>query len=86
MRDMGIRHGSKEQALPLIVGKDTVYVRLEIEKVLKDNEGKQIDNLYRYHEFQYGIAEYITLISEANQNTESTLDMILTQIIPSLMV
>ena len=65
MKDMGIITGSDEQAKELIVGKDTVYVHTNITKVEKDAGGKEVDNLYQYHEVQYGKDEYIKKMSEA---------------------
>lgn len=85
MKDMGIIQGSKEQAVPLIIGKDTVYEHSEIEQVLKDHEGKSIDNLFKFREVQYGKDEYIKVMNERNKNTENTLDVLLTEIIPGLM-
>lgn len=68
MKDMGIIQGSKEQAVPLIIGKDTVYEHSEIEQVLKDHEGKSIDNLFKFREVQYGKDEYIKMMAETNEN------------------
>ena len=68
MKDMGIIQGSAEQAVPLIIGKDTVYVHTDIEQVFKDNEGKSVDNLFRFHEIQYEKDEYIKKLSEENTN------------------
>lgn len=70
MKDMGIIQGSKEQAVPLIVGKDTVYVHTDIEQVLKDHEGNSVENLFKFHEVQYGKDEFIEIITEKNQSLE----------------
>lgn len=64
MRDMGIRQGSSVQAIPLTVGKDTVYVRNDITPIIKDNEGNSIQDLFSYHEIQYDKDEYIALLNE----------------------
>lgn len=85
MKDMGIIQGSKEQAVPLIIGKDTVYEHTEIEQVMEDHEGNPVDDLFKFHEIQYGKDEYIKIMNERNKNTESTLDILLTEIIPGLM-
>lgn len=84
MKDMGIITGSGEQAKELIVGKDTVYVHTDITKVEKDAEGKEVDNLYQYHEVQYGKDEYIKKMSEANtrlqtqvESTQEALDFLI---------
>jgi len=51
MKDYGTVQGSAEQAKPLIINVDTVYVHTDI---------KDIGNgLYEYHEIQYGKDEYI---------------------------
>jgi hypothetical protein len=73
MKDMGIIQGSAEQAVPLIIGKDTVYVHTDIEQVFKDNEGKSVDNLFQYHEIQYNKDEYIKLLSEKNGSLDQQL-------------
>lgn len=64
MKDMGIVTGSKEQAQPLIVGVDTVYVHTEIKPVEKDTEGKDVEGLFQYHEVQYDKDEYTQIMSE----------------------
>ena len=58
MKDMGIVQGSAAQAVPLIIGKDTVYVHTDITPV----EGEE--GLFQYHEVQYKKDEYIELITE----------------------
>ena len=58
MKDMGIIQGSAAQAVPLIIGKDTVYVHSNI-KPVEDEEG-----LFEYHEIQYEKDEYIKLMTE----------------------
>ena len=58
MKDMGIVRGSAAQAVPLIIGKDTVYVHTDITPV----EGEE--GLFQYHEIQYEKDEYIKLMAE----------------------
>jgi hypothetical protein len=58
---MGIQYGNSNATL--LVGKDTVYVHTDIQKVEIDAEGNPIDNLWQYHEIQYGKDEFIKLIS-----------------------
>ncbi len=58
MKDMGIVRGSAAQAVPLIIGKDTVYVHTDITPV----EGEE--GLFEYHEIQYEKDEYIKLMAE----------------------
>lgn len=59
MKDMGIVQGSPEMAVPLIVGKDTVYVHTDIHQV-PDAEGNMV---WQYHEIQYEKDEYIKLMA-----------------------
>jgi len=73
MKDLGIVQGSKEQAQPLIVGTDTVYVHTDIEKV-EQTEENAVDDLYSYHEIQYSKDEYIKIISEKNASLESQIE------------
>jgi len=53
MKDMGIVHGSAEQAVPLVIGYDTVYVHTDIEPVTEDQNGNPLEGQFRYHEIQY---------------------------------
>lgn len=64
--------GSKESALPVIVGKTTVYVHSNIKKLDADPLGNPTDNLYQYDEIQYPKDEYIQLMAD-RQNLESQL-------------
>ena len=70
MKDMGNVQGSAEQAKPLIVGKDTVYVHTNIVQ-MEDTEGNLIDNLYSYDEIQYTISEYLKLVIDENNKATS---------------
>ena len=65
MKDLGIVTGSSEQAVELVIGKDTVYVHTDIVEV---EEG-----LFQYHEVQYTKDEYIKLMSEQNKALEMQL-------------
>lgn len=57
---MGIVHGSKEAAVPVVVGKDTVYVHTDIKSEEVESEmGTYTD--YSYHEIQYTHQEYLQL-------------------------
>jgi hypothetical protein len=62
MKDIGTIQGSAAQAIPLVIGKDTVYVHTDIQKINTNSEGTPTDNLYQYHEIQYGKDEYIQLM------------------------
>ena len=68
MKDMGIVQGSAEQAKPLIINKDTVYVHTDI-TLLPDTE--EVKGMYEYHEVQYDLHEYLNLF--ANQ-TKADID------------
>ena len=70
MRDMGIVHGSKESAAPLVVGKDTVYVHTDIktEEVEGMDGEKYID--YSYHEIQYTHPEFIKLQADTQEQLQ----------------
>ena len=68
---MGIVHGSKEAAQPLIIGKTTVYIHTDIKKVEDtDTLGNPIENQYEYHEIQYDKDEYIQLQAEKQAQLE----------------
>lgn len=56
MKDYGRVRGSKEQAKPLIIGKDTVYIHTDI----VDIEDDQCE----YNEVQYGKDEFIKMMAE----------------------
>lgn len=71
MKDMGIVQGSAAQAVPLVVGTDTVYVHTDIESLPPDEQGN--DQGFQYHEIQYGKDEYIKIISEKNASIEQQL-------------
>ena len=74
MKNYGIVHGGIEQAVPLVVGKDTVYVHTNITKLEADhNDEFAPEDLYSYEEIQYDKDEYIGLISKKNDSLESQL-------------
>lgn len=71
MKNYGIVHGGAEQAVPLVVGKDTVYVHTNITKLEPDpNDELAPADLYSYEEIQYDKDEYIGLISNKNDTLE----------------
>lgn len=80
MKDMGIVRGSAAQAEPLIIGKDTVYVHSNIKPVEDEEE------LFEYHEIQYEKDEYIKLMAEQNETLMKTLDTLMSEVLPSLMM
>ncbi len=70
MIDVGIVQGSAEQAVPLVVGVDTVYVHTDITQITEDNNNMPVSNLYSYHEVQYDKDEYIKIQAEKNAALE----------------
>jgi hypothetical protein len=77
MRNLGIVQGSKEQAVSLIVGKDTVYVHTDIELLPPDEEQVESAENYQYNEIQYDKDEYIKLMSEQNSEMENLVNTML---------
>lgn len=73
MIDCGYVTGSKEQAVELIVGIDTVYVHDDIQLLKKEDEQGNPVEVYQYHEVQYNKDEYIKVISEKNSELENQL-------------
>lgn len=71
MKDMGIVQGSAAQAIPLVVGVDTVYVHTNIEPLPPDEDGN--DRGFQYHEIQYDKDEYIRLMDEKTALVEQQL-------------
>ena len=63
MKDYGRVRGSKEQAKPLIIGKDTVYVHTDIVEVEDDQ--------CEYSEVQYGKDEFIKMIAEKAESEKA---------------
>ena len=63
MIDKGTIHTSAEQAIPLIIGYDTVYVHTDIQKT-EDDDGNTV---YTCNEVQYGKDEYIKLQAETTE-------------------
>lgn len=66
MKDMGIVHGSAAQAVPLVIGFDTVYVHTDIQPVTEDRDGNPVEGLFSYHEIQYPKDDYIRMMAEEN--------------------
>lgn len=65
--------GSKAQAVPLIVGVDTVYVHTNIREIQIEEPNGEIRIEYEYDEKQYTKDEYIKLLSEKNNMLEQQL-------------
>lgn len=73
MIDCGYVTGSKEQAVELVVGIDTVYVHDDIQLLKKEDEQGNPVEVYQYHEVQYDKDEYIKIMSEKNSELENQL-------------
>ena len=73
MIDCGYVAGSKEQAVELVVGIDTVYVHDDIQLLKKEDEQGNPVEVYQYHEVQYDKDEYIKVMSEKNSELENQL-------------
>ena len=72
MKEIKNVQGSSQQAQPLIVNKDTVYVHSNIVQAT-DEDGNVVDNLYVYDEVQYTKDEYIQIMAEKNSQLEKEL-------------
>ena len=72
MKEFKNVQGSSQQAQPLIVNKDTVYVHTNIVQAT-DEDGNVVDGLYVYDEVQYTKDEYIKLMAEKNETLERDL-------------
>ena len=72
MKEIKNVQGSTEQAQPLIVNKDTVYVHTNIVQAT-DEDGNVVDELYVYDEVQYTKDEYIQMMAEKNETLERDL-------------
>ena len=69
MKEIKNVQGSSQQAQPLIVNKDTVYVHTNIVQAT-DEDGNIVDGLYVYDEIQYTKDEYIKLMDDKNSQLE----------------
>ena len=72
MKEIKNVQGSLQQAQPLIVNKDTVYVHTNIVQATDEDENV-IDELYVYDEVQYTKDEYIQIMAEKNSQLEKEL-------------
>ena len=72
MKEIKNVQGSSQQAQPLIVNKDTVYVHTNIVQAT-DEYGNVVDGLYVYDEVQYTKDEYIQIMAEKNETLERDL-------------
>ena len=72
MKEIKNVQGSSQQAQPLIVNKDTVYVHTNIVQAT-DEDGNVVDGVDVYGEVQYTKDEYIQIIAEKNETLERDL-------------
>lgn len=87
MKDIGSVQGNTEQAVPLVIGFDTVYVHTNIIPIPKDTQGNLVEGLFQYNEIQYDKDEYIKIMDEKNVNLENQLtdtQIALTEIFESM--
>lgn len=78
MKIMGLVHGSPEQAKPLVIGTDVVYVHTDIQEVqVVDEATGETRTEYTYQEVQYGKDEYIQLMAEQTAENNSLMNTIL---------
>lgn len=83
-----IEHGKVRSTVspePLVVDEHSVWVHSNITP-LEEVVGEETFIGFEYDMVQYKKDEYIKIMSELSKSTEVTLDVLLTQIIPSLMV
>ena len=87
MIEIGIVQGAAAQAVPLIIGKDTVYVHTNITPLSQDKSNYPVDGMYEYYEVQYDKDEYIAILSEKSALQELQLtntQLALTEIYESM--
>jgi len=63
MVDIGLVQGDKESAIPVQVCNDTVYIRLNIEKISTIYDDEEFTE-YQWHEYQYTLAEWIAILTD----------------------
>ncbi len=69
MFNAGIITCDKDMAKPVVVGKDTVYIHTDIEKIVMESEqeGGEPKEVYRCKEVQYSKDEYIEELLQKNR-------------------
>lgn len=73
MRDMGIVHGSREAAVPLVIGYDTVYVHTDIQEYQETMLDGETITGYKYHEIQYTKDEYLKIQADKQSKLEENI-------------
>jgi len=84
MKDYG-RVRSTVAPEPMVIDEFSVWVHSNITPVEEDN-GEETFIGFEYDMVQYDKDEYIKIITEKSKTTEMTLDILLTEILPSLML
>ncbi|MFC4355295.1 hypothetical protein ACFO0S_09575 [Chryseomicrobium palamuruense] len=84
MKDYG-KVKSTVRPEPLVIDEESVWVYSDIVPV-EEEVGEETFTGFEFSMVQYEKDEYIKFMQERNANTESTVDSILTEIIPSLMM
>ena len=84
MKDYG-RVRSTVAPEPMVIDEFSVWVHSNITPVKEDN-GEETFIGFEYDMVQYDKDEYIKIITEKSKTTEMTLDILLTEILPSLML
>lgn len=74
MIDVGIVTGNEEMAVPVYVGKTTVYAHSDIKEIEPQEESEE--KLYQYHEVQYTSAEYIQMMNDRQFKQSADIDYI----------
>lgn len=72
--------GSKDAAVPIIIGPDTVYIHENVKKISTDSEVE----LYEYSEIQYTKDEYLLKMTQENRELNNTVQMLMTDLLPSI--
>ncbi|WP_042352246.1 hypothetical protein [Bacillus massiliigorillae] len=79
--------GTQKEVKEIEVGKTTVYIRKNIERITVINtndEGEESNNYWQYDEEQYSKDEYIAFISKENETfkqRQETTEAVLSEII-----
>ena len=84
MKDYG-RVRSTVAPEPMVIDEFSVWVHSNITSVEEDN-GEETFVGFEYDMVQYDKDEYIKIITEKSKTTEMALDILLTEILPSLML
>ena len=73
MKNVGRVRGSYEASRPIVIGKTTVYVHRNIEKLEETDEQGNVHEVYEYDEIQYTIQEYLQIMNDSLTDTQLAL-------------